>query len=252
MEQVNRSKVENGSANVIASFENKGKYEELVRQIEVIKIENSLLKKEMAEIKSCNDKMADSIFDLEVSLAKLAQYGRRENLQIQGIPMKVQQKDLEKYVIDLLSMIDVNVSSYNIVAWHRLYQYRNDKPADMIIRFVNRKDVVRCRKKQYKLKSIDIKGIQFVDNLCPEYRKLLSECNKLKRDGKISACWSYNGNIFVNLFELNARGTAIYHKDELYGMLDSEIESEHEYENENVETNRRSSRRSLYKKNIKI
>ena len=45
-------------------------------------------------------------------MTDLNQYSRRENIEIQNIPETVLQKDLEQYVISMLSSIGVSIDSW--------------------------------------------------------------------------------------------------------------------------------------------
>ena len=119
---------------------------DLREKMEQLTNENELLRKELFQLKDEKEGLADQVYDLEMELYKLAQYGRKENLQIRGIPSQITQKDLEGYVINLLDKVGVRVESYQIAACHRLYQKNKKYPADTIIRFVNRKDAVKAKK----------------------------------------------------------------------------------------------------------
>ena len=48
------------------------------------------------------------------------QCSRRENLELQNILESVELKDLENFVLDLFKSIKLEVSSYDLVAVHRL------------------------------------------------------------------------------------------------------------------------------------
>ena len=50
----------------------------------------------------------------------LEQYGRRNNLEITGIPDSVPQRDLENKVVDILNAIGVNVSNDDFEDCHRI------------------------------------------------------------------------------------------------------------------------------------
>ena len=55
----------------------------------------------------------------------MEQYGKRNNLEITGIPDDVSDENLEEKVIQVLSEIQVNVSSSNIEACHRIGKSKN-------------------------------------------------------------------------------------------------------------------------------
>ena len=202
----------------------------LKMQIDELSVENSELRQELCDITEDNEEICNSIYQLEVDLHKLAQYGRRETLQIKGIPNSVKIKDLEPYVINLLNKIGLaDLESYDVVACHRLYKSYDKRPADVVIRFVNRKDVFKAHKNKWKLRSMSqFKNIRFVENLCPYYRKMLNECSKFKSEGKINSYWTYNGKLFIKKEEDDERGTAIFHVDELDGFVNDENSSSEE------------------------
>ena len=68
----------------------------------------------------------------------MEQYGRRNNIEITGIPESVENEKLEETVVEVLNKINLNVSNNNIEACQRLGKQKN-KPRKTIIRFVNRK-----------------------------------------------------------------------------------------------------------------
>ena len=70
----------------------------------------------------------------------MEQYGRRNNLEITGIPDDVSDENLEEKVIQVLSEIQVNVSSSDIEACHRIGKSKNSsKKKKKIVRLINRK-----------------------------------------------------------------------------------------------------------------
>ena len=64
-----------------------------------------------------------------------------------------------------------------------------------------------------------------MDNLCPVYKKMLAECNKLKQEGKLHSFWTFNGTVFVKKEEGDKYGTALYHIDEVLGFPEAESDS---------------------------
>ena len=64
----------------------------------------------------------------------LNQYGRRNNLKIQGMPANVTDDELEGKVIDIFSCLGIEVKGSDIEDCHRL-GYTNPKNT----RFINRK-----------------------------------------------------------------------------------------------------------------
>ena len=65
------------------------------------------------------------VMSLEINRNHLEQYGRRNNLKITGISDNVSDANLEEKVIQVLSEIQVNVSSSDIEACHRTSKSKN-------------------------------------------------------------------------------------------------------------------------------
>ena len=60
------------------------------------------------------------IYDNEINFIKLNQNSRRENIEIINIPESVEQRDLEKHVLEILASIDIWLESYDIIGAHRI------------------------------------------------------------------------------------------------------------------------------------
>ena len=78
---------------------------------------------------------------MEVDITELQQYSRRENLELANIPGHIVQNDLEKYIIDILDSINVNIQSYDIAPAHRIGKSNKNNSRKVIVRFTNRKNV---------------------------------------------------------------------------------------------------------------
>ena len=160
-----------------------------------------------------NEELRDKIYWLENDVASLNQYSRRENIEIAGIPEKVNQKTLEKHIIDVLKSINVNVTSYNLVAVHRLGKKNRDRPRNVIVRFINRKDAFASLKNKKDLKKTAFKNYMIHENLCPVYKKIYNEC---KRNENIRKVWSYNGVVHVKFTDDEfEEPTKIFHFEDI-------------------------------------
>ena len=62
--------------------------------------------------------LEQKLIEFETSTNKLEQYGRRNNIIISGIPDSVNTEDLEESVTEILSDIDVYVTTNDIEACH--------------------------------------------------------------------------------------------------------------------------------------
>ena len=82
--------------------------------------------------------LENKVMSLEINDNHLEQHRRRNNLGITGIPDDVSDENLEEKVIQVLSEIQVNVSSSDVEACHRIGKSKNS-PKKALARFINRK-----------------------------------------------------------------------------------------------------------------
>ena len=99
--------------------------------IKDLQVENQRLRSRIINLEK-------KVISLEENSNSLEQYGRRNNLEITGIPDDVDDQKLEEKVIEILDKIDVNVSSKDVEACHRIGKSKNSSKTT-IVRFVNRK-----------------------------------------------------------------------------------------------------------------
>ena len=72
------------------------------------------------------------IISLESKHNMLEQYGRRNNLEITGIPDSVLQQDLENKVVDILNAIGVNVSNDDFEDCHRIEKFETTQKKQLL------------------------------------------------------------------------------------------------------------------------
>ena len=132
--------------------------------------------------------MENKIIGLEIQNNNIDQYSHRNNFQISGNPQSVSDNQLEEKVVDIFKVIDVNITTNEIEACHRL----GKKKKNVIAWVINRKHCLKSLRNKKKLKSIDKHAIGipnanlFIsENLTPANSKLAFNCRKLKRDGEI-------------------------------------------------------------------
>ncbi len=182
---------------------------------------NAELYEELQDLKSEVDETKDlknRILSLEKELADLQQYIRRPTIEISGVSERIRQSDLEKFVIEqILHPIGVMVTSRDIEACHRLIKRNPQKPAHVVVRFVNRKNANASRSNRYRLKNFNhLRGIWIFDNLCPDYRHIFEELSNLRQQGIVKHVWSYNGKVsYKRTDNRRVRGTRVNHKNDL-------------------------------------
>ena len=80
----------------------------------------------------------------------------------------------------------VEVTSYDIIAVHRLGKKFPNKSRNVIVRFTNRKNVINSFKNKKLLPTVPgFKNLYFTENLCPVNRHILNKCNELRSEGLI-------------------------------------------------------------------
>ena len=78
-------------------------------------------KTKISDLEVTVDEQIENIYVLETQLNRLDQYGRRENVEILGIPNEVNDRDLESEVIKILRAIGLkHIQHFSIVACHRV------------------------------------------------------------------------------------------------------------------------------------
>ena len=127
------------------------------------------------------------------------QYNRRENLVIDGIPEDIKQGNLENTCLQIIHDLGFSdVSSYEVVACHRLKKRIGDTSPPTIIRFVNRKITEFCLKNRWRLKHLNTNWVlSFREDLCDANQAILTKCEKLQNDGLVNKVFTYNGFVKV-------------------------------------------------------
>ena len=110
---------------------------------EVINLKDIIVKNLQDENKRLKTKVnvLENIYiDLEIQNNNLDQYSRRNNVEISGIPQSVSDNQLEEKVADILEAIDVNITTNEKEACHRL----GKKTKNLIVRVINRKHCLKA------------------------------------------------------------------------------------------------------------
>ena len=119
--------------------------------IKNLQIENQRLRSKV-------DNLEKKVISLEENGNLLEQHGRRNNLEITGISNEIEDVDLEGKVIKILDKIEVNVSSKNIEACHRIGKSKGNSKKT-IIRFVNLKYAKKALLNRNNVKHLDKSSI---------------------------------------------------------------------------------------------
>lgn len=188
------------------------------RQIKSLKDENATLKKRLNEIENNLDDTEDRFVEIEKAVTGVEQYTRRENFEISGIPTDLPHNELKGKILDIANSIldrtEDPVTAKDIHACHRL-KTENGK-ASVIVRMVNREDTVSIlkAKKSLQVKSTELgfnERLYINENLCNRTKDIYSEARRLKKEGLVSSCWTYNGIVHFKKRENEPKGKKIFH-----------------------------------------
>ena len=133
-------------------------HESQKKTIDNLTKENILLKSEMAELREGMKALAKSVNTLTNENNDLEQYGRRECIEINGIPE--QQTEIpEEIIMKIASQIDVSVKEDDMVACHRIQRRNGD--TSLICKFLNRKKSNEMLANRKKMKGKTVASLGF-------------------------------------------------------------------------------------------
>ena len=174
----------------------------------------------------CN-KLEAKIVKLETKQNSLAQYGRRNNTVISGIPDSIDDNNLENTAISMVSNINVNIEENDIKLCHRFGKPdATSKSKKTIVRFVNRKNCNKIFENKKKLNENNNGKHNFregtkifvSESLTPMNESIAFNCRKLKRKELIHSCYSRNGIINIKMTD-KSRPIKIFHMERLVNLF---------------------------------
>ena len=169
-------------------------------------MKNIIIKKlqdQNAQLKQTIANLQHKVIILETATNSVEQYDRRNNIEINGIPDNVEDKNLEHSVIEVFNSANIQISHNDIEDWHRIGKSKGNSKKT-ILRLVNRKYRKQILYNRRKFKNFDGSGIGmpntkiFVDeNLTISNHQLAFNCRKLEREKLISKTYSSKGIIHI-------------------------------------------------------
>ena len=208
-----------GSVTYLAS-----EYDDFLNEIKRINKQNSQLMQKMKNLKQIVTKFDNQQTNTEKQLEELEQYGRRENLEIHGIPL-ADNEDTGKIVQNVAKALKVQLSKSDISTSHRLFNsnlndqhqkllnhrdqqpsaMRRNQPPPIIVRFCNRDKRNEMFSKRLKLKSVsneiypkpNAEILAIRENLTKFRKFLFSEANKVKHALCYQFLWTRQGQILL-------------------------------------------------------
>ena len=129
---------------------------------EIINLKEVIIRNLQNENKRVNDEfnqLQEKIISLEPKSSLVKQYGRRKNMEINGIPNSMSDDNLKSTVINvLIRATNVHVTVNDIEASHRIGKFKG-KAKKTIVCFINRKHCKCTLVNRNKLKSFNSESI---------------------------------------------------------------------------------------------
>ena len=161
------------------------------------------LKAQSTTLKSSNEKEKEKVDALE-------QYGRRQNLEIVGVPLK-EGENTNEIAIEVAKMLNVSLTPDQISTSHRLQtrpKPTNSEPAaspPIIVRFLSRdvRNQLYANRKLARtanLQEFSLQGAMNVyinENLTQSRKKLFWHAKQKAIASNFKFYWTVNGNVYV-------------------------------------------------------
>ncbi len=165
------------------------------------------LKKENSEFRQKLKHMERKLYVSAQELNELHQFGRRECIEIVGIP-KLENKNTEDVAIKVFSEIGVKINRSEITACQRLPSRKGILV--IITKFMNRKSANEILSKRRKLKGKTASDLGFEIQSGDKVSKVFLNESLMKQNKKLYRCvlekakerqwkftWTWNGHIYT-------------------------------------------------------
>lgn len=179
------------------------KYDEILSELKNLREENKELKKDLITMKKKLDKSEESVKCLTERVNGLEQYGRRVNLEIQGVPVQgenTREENITSVVEGLAKNIGVTFSPNLIHKMHRLQPNNYGRPPVIIVQFMTsttRDEWLKAGKRAKLSDRNTGSKIFFNENLTQYYRGLLKEAKLRAGMYEYKFVWFQSGKILV-------------------------------------------------------
>lgn len=165
---------------------------DLLVEINELKV---LVKEKDEKIKHLNQRVSD----LEIKSDDLEQYSRRNSLRVYGI----QEREFENPVEITREMfkqeLDIDIQPQALDRVHRVgKKSSNEKGRPLLVKFATYRDRDQVYRAKSRLKKDQASKTIFInEDLTRPRAQLLFLARRLKRDKKISDCWTHDGKILI-------------------------------------------------------
>ena len=177
-----------------------GKYDTLINQVQSSNGKYNGLEKKVKDLQKVQ-------FDLECFVDDLAQYLRRDCVEISGIP-PTEELTCEDIVLSLGNEMGLELDKEDISTAHVQPTFDKVKDDKMIVKFTrrsvrndfygNRKEVAGSKVSSISsLATESDKKVYISESLTPSKKKLFGVVNKLRKKLQWKYIWSNNGRIYL-------------------------------------------------------
>ena len=174
--------------------------------IELLNLKDVIITNLQAENERLRKKvnvLENKVLTLEREHNSLEKYGRRNNIEITGIPDNVPDQILQEKVVDILNEISVDVSPKDTEACHRVGVSKNNSKT--IVRFINRKHAKKSltSRKNLRKSSSPNCNVFINENLTVKNNEIAFLSRKLKRCGHLTKIYMRDGTVHISSPEIH-------------------------------------------------
>lgn len=172
------------------------KYDDLLAQLAEQNSDIKELKKKVRVLEETKVNM-DDLMDIKSQLNDLDQYGRRNTIEIHGIPLE-NKEDLELKLEEIAVVLGIPSPIGSVEAVHRL-PTKPDKIPPVIVKFANRKtrDTWMAKKKEMSNLQFQNRRIFFNENLTAINRQLYYQLRMKAKEAGYLHVWSKYGALYA-------------------------------------------------------
>jgi hypothetical protein len=192
------------------------KYEDHLKIVNDLTLQNAALKKEVNIQKKENAMLTEQMKDHAKRIDEIDQYGRRMNVLFDKIPEN-EDEDTNDLVVKVCKKLGVDLTPSEIQISHRLGlgTSEENKPRAIIARFSSvgiANTIMYKSREQFKQQNNNKQHQDIVyarEHLTSERAKLLKECITRKAKHQIHSCWTYKHDIYVKFAKTDKKGLKI-------------------------------------------
>jgi len=189
------------------------KHDDISADYKAILQTNKQQKQEIRQLNRRTENLQKRNCDDEIKIDELEQYDRRQNLELEGVPV-TDDEDLVQVTVDLAQKMDVKLNEEDISIVHRLplrqrpgrtrsSSSNTTKHPTIIVRFISRLKRNEMYANRSKAKYIEDFGIHHMnslyvnENLTQRRKRLFWLAKQKAKELNYRFWWSNNGQIYV-------------------------------------------------------